>query len=539
MSRAGSSRLLWLFLVLLCVGASCSLIAGVLAASSAAAPTTEARTTASSYPAGLERFYTQKLLWKRCVPGAKSLCTFLTVPKSYASPGKYGTFRISVVKDPATGNRSQYQGALMMNPGGPGSSGVNFVLSGSVEDVSPNGLALHEAYDFVSFDPRGVGESDPVYCLTDKQIDGLNLTEEAPITAAERATVVRNYGLIGNACKKTNPGAYRWLDTASVARDVDVLRAVMNQSRLNWYGFSYGTKIGEDYAQLFPRRVGRMVLDGVVPTDLTFLQESIDDAPLSEIGIKHYFATCATRNTCPYRSDPAGGEAKLIALMASLRSHPIPITTKAGSGKVDDGVLRSEINGYTTAEGKYPDLDKVLTPLVEHGDAAPIYADFLDGIGRRKDGTYSKRVNQFISSHWTNKCIDSPVTASVSQIAAAADKAAKIDPLTGAGAVWSAAQCLNWPAKTSLPPARFKNGGQPPILLVGSSHDITTPLSWAARMASQIKGSSLIEADNWHHTSSQGVPCVENATYRYLLTGRTPGKKVACFGDAEKPSPVR
>ena len=199
--------------------------------------------------------------------------------------------------------------------------------------------------------------------------------------------------------------------------------------------------------------------------------------------------------------------------------------------------LPTQISEEPDNAGAYQGLDKVLTPLVEHGDAAPMYMDFLAGIGRLANGTYKAGVAQYYSAHFAIKCIDSPVSESVAQIAAAADKAATINPLTGAGAVWSAAQCLNWPAKTSLPPARFKNGGQPPILLVGSSHDIVTPLSSAVRMAKEIKGSSLLRADNWSHTSYGTSSCVTDSVDTYLLTGKTPGKDVACVGDAKTPKP--
>ena len=276
-------------------------------------------------PQSLSRFNTQRLVWTKCEPKSKLVCSWLTVPRSYAKPGSFGTFRIRVIKDPATGSHKQYQGALMMNPGGPGSSGVEMVENDKVDDPD-----LHAAYDFVSFDPRGVGQSNPVHCLSNKQVDGLNFTEEAPDTPAEQATVVKNYGSVGQDCRTTDLNVYKRLSTASVARDMDVLRAALHQDKVNWFGFSYGTLLGEVYAELFPKHVRRMALDGVVPTDLTFFNESVAAASFEEVGIEHYFATCATRDTCPYRSDPTHGEAKLIALMASLRAHPIPVTHLPG-----------------------------------------------------------------------------------------------------------------------------------------------------------------------------------------------------------------
>jgi pimeloyl-ACP methyl ester carboxylesterase len=128
---------------------------------------------------------------------------------------------------------------------------------------------------------------------------------------------------------------------------------------------------------------------------------------------------------------------------------------------------------------------------------------------------------------------------STGQIAAAAATARRINPLTGENVVWSVANCLHWPVQTSLLPASFKNAGQPPIMLVGSNHDFTTPLSWAASMARQIKNSSLLRTDNNAHTSyAFGDPCVVNTVNAYLLTGKTPGKDVACFGTSKVPEPT-
>ena len=184
---------------------------------------------------------------------------------------------------------------------------------------------VHAAYDFVSFDPRWVGKSEPaIDCgLTDKQLEALNFSEGAPRTAHERAAVIRAYGAVGKDCAAHDLNVIKWVDTASVARDIDVLRAALHESKVNWLGFSYGTKLGAVYAQLFPKRVRRMTLDGVVPTDVSYFQEGILHAQTEELGIRNYFATCPDRSDCPFASDPGGGEAKLIALLASLRTHPV------------------------------------------------------------------------------------------------------------------------------------------------------------------------------------------------------------------------
>jgi TAP-like protein len=195
----------------------------------------------------------------------------------------------------------------------------------------------------------------------------------------------------------------------------------------------------------------------------------------------------------------AGGEAKLVALLQQLRAHPVTVTTGRGTGTVDDTYLRAVVNEYTEGAGDYPELDGVLTPTVA-GDFGPMWNDVQDSIGRNPDGTYPGH-GAGIARFFAIKCIDSPPTQTIAQYKAATAKAAKINPLTGAEDIWATTQCMHWPATTSMLPQKFVNAGQPPILLIGSSHDYRTPLAWAQTAARQIKSSSLIEADSNKHTS--------------------------------------
>jgi pimeloyl-ACP methyl ester carboxylesterase len=484
----------------------------------------------------LKPFYTQKLNLTPCED--KMQCAWLTVPRSYTTKNTHGTFRIRVIKDPATGTRAQFQGALIMNPGGPGGSGVKFIAHKTIDDAR-----LHKAYDFVSFDPRGVGDSEPkIDCgLTNAQLDAINFTEAAPRTAQQRTALIRAYGAIGKDCAANDADVVKYVDTVSVARDIDVLRAALNESKVTWMGFSYGTKLGATYAELFPKRVRRMVLDGVVPTNTTYFDEGVEHARTEELGIKHYLETCPNRtfSDCPFSADPGQGEAKLVALLNSLRAHPVQVTTGRGTGFVDDGYLSQVIDEDGTGSvGDYPDLDALLAPAITKGDLGPIYNEVQDGDGRNPDDTYPDH-GEHDAIFFSIKCIDSPTDESVKRFAAAAAAARKINPLTGEASVWSVATCLHWPYRTTMPEARFHNDGQPPILLIGSNHDFTTPLSWAESMAKQIKHSSLIRTDNYQHTSfAFGDPCVVDSTDTYLLTGKTPGKDVACFGMSKTPEPV-
>jgi len=450
----------------------------------------------------LSRFYGQRLTWTPCEKGDQ--CTWLTVPRSYTTRSTHGTFRIRVIRQPATGTAAERKGMLVLNPGGPGGSGYSLIAHDTVDNA-----ALHKAYDFVSFDPRGVGQSNPLDCgLTNVQLDALNFTEDSPRTPFERASLLRAYGTLGMACVLNAPNVFKYVDTASVARDIDILRSALGQAKLNWMGFSYGTKLGATYAELFPRRVGRMVLDGVVPIEYTYEQEGIAHASLNGQAIKAYFATCANRDTCPF-ADPKTGEAQMARLMESLRSNPQSVTTNRGSGMVDDTYLRTVFDEYTDSNGDFAELDNVLDPIVKRNDLGPLYNDVQYSVGRQPDGSY-KGNGASLGRFFAIKCMDSP-----------------------------SRNCLNWPARTTMPPHRFVNRGQPTIMLVGSAFDYTTPLSWAIDMHRQIKRSVLVRTDNTSHTSYVlGNACVVAAVNAYLLDGKTFGADVRCNKNDKTPVPV-
>ena len=208
-------------------------------------------------------------------------------------------------------------------------------------------------------------------------------------------------------------------------------------------------------------------------------------------------------------------------MLNRLRAHPVSVTTQRGDGTVDDTYLRAVVNEYTENAADYPQLDKLLAAAL-NGDFGPIYDDVQYLVGRYPDGTFPGH-GKHLGTFDAIKCLDSPTTQTITEFKQAAAAADKVNPLTGAEDVWASAQCLHWPAKTTMPPQKFIDQGRPPILLVGSSHDYRTPLSWARTAADQIKRSSLVETDNYGHTSYvAGNKCTVQTVNTYLLKGATP-----------------
>ncbi len=212
----------------------------------------------------LARFYDQKLSWKSCRGGDQ--CTHISVPLDYAHPdGKAIT--LSVLKVPAA-DRSHRVGSLVVNPGGPGGSGVDYAANAATYF----GSELRQAFDIVGFDPRGVGESTPVQCLSDAKLDAFVASDPDPDSTAEIKASDRMLAEFGNGCVKMSGDLAAHVSTVEAAKDMDVLRAVLGDSKLTYFGASYGTFLGATYAGLFPKRVGRMVLDGAIDPSLSTLQ---------------------------------------------------------------------------------------------------------------------------------------------------------------------------------------------------------------------------------------------------------------------------
>ncbi|MEZ4597741.1 MAG: alpha/beta fold hydrolase [Chloroflexota bacterium] len=352
------------------------------------------------------------------------LCTTLTVPRDYGNPGTdpSQTFQIAVIKDPATGDASAYQGPILMNPGGPGASGFDMVAHGG---HAKN--AYHAAYDLVGFDPRGIARSHPVQCLTDQEADAIVFQDDRPQTDAERKAFAASVGMIGAHCAANDPDVYRWMGTDNVARDMDVLRAALGRPDLTYLGLSYGSRLGQTYAQLFPDNVRRMVIDGIVPADTTYAEQLRDQVVSFQATFEEYLRTCATRDTCPLSHDPAEAARQFMGMFATLDQSPAVVP---GMGTLHDYMLRDAIIPllYADPEG-WGLIDVAIKPVLagEYKEALDVY---LTGTGRRPDGTYADHAHGLVAFDAVT-CADNPNDLTIDQVAALADEADRTSPLLG------------------------------------------------------------------------------------------------------------
>jgi pimeloyl-ACP methyl ester carboxylesterase len=461
----------------------------------------------------LARYYEQKFTWRRC--NGQMLCATMKVPISYAQPTKYGDTYIKVAKLPAWGKR---RGAIIINPGGPGGSGIDYASAGDAV-VSASVLRY---YDLVGFDPRGVGQSDPIDCVNDAQLDAFLAFDASPDTAAESTTAMSLAGQLGRGCVRNAPVLSKFVDTESVARDMDVLRGVLGETKLNYLGKSYGTFIGSTYARLFSARVGRMVLDGVVDPALSNTHMSMMQAMGFERAFDRFLSYCL-RQGCPLGATRTGAVTRLKSIVAASDSTPIP--TSDPSRPLTQSLLVSGLlfGMYDSNYGWSQVLESLRGVVNGDGDDMLSTVDWFLG---RENGRYKDNSNEII---YAVNCIDRQDRPGVTQIRQLATAWGKEYPLFGRYLAWTMAGCADWPAPAVGNAAPWRGRSIPPVLIIGNTWDPATPVEGARSLASQMPGSVLMEWKGDGHTAyTQGSGCVDDYVNAYFNDGVLPRSGTVC-----------
>jgi pimeloyl-ACP methyl ester carboxylesterase len=457
--------------------------------------------------ARLDRFYEQHLDWSGCGVGFQ--CAKLLVPLDYAHPsGK--TMDIAVIRKRATGTS---HGSLIVNPGGPGASGVDFVRS-SASIFS----GVTTEFDLVSFDPRGVGASHPVRCESSAQLDAFVHVDPTPDDASEHAAVVRSSREFADACFQRNGNYLEHVGTIDAARDMDVLRAAVGDRKLTYYGGSYGTYLGAKYAQLFPRRIRAMVLDGALDPRQPTAAENKVQAIGFETDLRDFLAACPRASDCPFpSSDPERG---LDELAASIDAHPVADGTRSlGPGEFFEGLA---LGLYSTS---YWDTLRHALGDAGRGDARLMLALSDALTERHADGSYSN----LIESNLAINCIDRPSPRTVSAYDSAARDFAKVAPHFGEPIAYGSLPCAFW----HVPPVEQAHPvhavGAPPIVVIGTTRDPATPYVWAKALAHQLSSGVLVTYDSDGHTAyDHGNSCIIAAVNGYLVHRVVPHDGLRC-----------
>jgi pimeloyl-ACP methyl ester carboxylesterase len=451
-----------------------------------------------------------KITWTACGSGFQ--CGTLKVPLDYSRPSAR-TINIAVIRKPATDPTVRI-GSVLVNPGGPGESGIEFLKS----DVS-SFTKLNHRFDLITWDPRGVAQSTPVTCVDGAQEDNYLSIDTVLDDPQEKQALIQADKDFAAGCQSRSGDLLPFMDSASTARDMDEIRAAVGDAKLTYLGFSYGTYYGQWYAHLFPTHVRALSLDGVVDPTVSANDSLLGQVVGFEQNLEAFLADCKARTTCAYgrTGDPG---AKINAAMATLDVTPL----KVGNRELTRSLAMTGLLVTLYDQSTWQYLDLALSRL-DNGDGTVLLqlADIYNH--RNSDGSYA---NLFNGGFHSSYCLDFPVPTDISAYDKLTQSYTKASALFGPWSVYSNLQCAYWPVKPKTGQGPLTVQGAPPILLVGGTNDPATPYSEAQSVNRQISGSVLLTRQGNGHTSYDSSTCAHAAEDAYLIDLTLPSAGSIC-----------
>ncbi len=516
-------------LMLVALAAGCT--STIDGSSGPALPYDEAKGPAGPVPEGLGRFYSQKLTWEGCKQYATSdydvdplsdpavQCTHLTVPLDYAKPAG-DTIRIGVLRKPAT-SRADRIGSLLVNPGGPGVAGLSTAVS-----VSKANADLAARFDFVGFDPRGVGSSEPtVECLTDEETDEERADDSELDTspAGTRHTEQEAKDYAAKCAQRTDHGKQMLenIGTRDVVKDMDVLRSALGDEKLSYVGFSYGTRIGSAYAEAFPKNVRALVLDGAVDPTQNQIDSTVAQGKGFQEAFDDFVAWCVKRDDCALGHDAGAAVGAFHDLVRPLADHPVDVDGRPLSYEdATTGVVQA-----LYSQQLWENLNTGLNELrQQQGRTLMFLADLY--LERRQDGTYTTTQDAFTAIH----CVDDPRVTDPKAIKDLNTRYKQAAPFLDDGNPPGSARdaCAFWPVPPTGSPHLPKVSGLPPVLVISTTRDPATPYQAGVALAKALGGGLLTYEATQHTVFLQGNSCVDQAGATYLIDLKLPAENTRC-----------
>lgn len=440
-------------------------------------------------------------------------CALLDVPLDYAEPdGKQ--IQVAVVRLHVDDGKPDKR-SLLVNPGGPGASGIELAVSLSAQ-VSDTLLG---SFDIVGFDPRGVGQSTPIRCISDTTKDRLNAASPDVLTSAGFTAAQREADGVARGCSDKYGDALAQFDTVNTARDMDRIRQALGERSTDYLGFSYGTELGAQYARLFPDKVGAMVLDGAVNPSTDDVTANADQTQGFEDAFDQFAAYCRRTSPCRELGDPR----RAVGLLASRAdASPIRSTVPGETRRATSSLVYLAVVSALYSKTQWPTLASALRRGLA-GDSRGVLA-LDDRYNERVDGKYTN----ISDANITINCNDSPRGPSDATVRATARSWQQRFPLFG---LWSAASlftCQSWQPDRDPPPSPRANTAEP-VLVVGNVNDPATPYRGAQELTKVMGNARLLTWNGQGHTSYlQGSDCVDAAVDAYLVDGAVPRAGTVC-----------
>ena len=496
---------------------SAVVLTGCIAATDSATPEPISPVAAGA-PAGFERYYEQVIDFVSC--GERLFCADVEVPMNWDDPSSEPiviatSYRKADKKDP--------MGFVLLNPGGPGASGYDWVMESS-EFLGTR--KLRENFNILGFDPRGVGRSSAVSCLTDAENDeflygvsGFELGSDEDLAAA-RVSIKE----FGSKCLEGTGNLLGHVDTVSAAKDMDVLRAVLGQEKLHYLGYSYGSLLGTTYATMFPDRVGQFVLDGAIDPTVSDEQQTLFQIEAFEKALRAFLESCEQYSDCPFTGFVEGDLKTIKEFFLELETNPLP--TQSGR----DLTIWAAVTGLIMplySESYWPYLATAFD-MALNNDAGDIFLLLADQYNdRSEDGTYSTNI---LAANYAISCLDSRASTNIFSMRRQNQALIEAAPTLGRYWQFGALRCESWPFEVKQPPVSYAATGAPTILVVGTTGDPATPYAQAQALAGKILDEAFLLTYNGegHTVYGQQVTCVDNVVDKFFMTAELPDKDPNC-----------
>lgn len=443
-------------------------------------------------------------------PGAGWECASMKVPLDYAQPAGE-TIDLALIRKKAT-DQGKRIGSLVYNFGGPGGSGVQILPLAAAEDYKK----LNAVYDLVSFDPRGVGNSAGVKCVDDKTRDELNASEDE---AGSRKKFTEG-------CAQSSGKILPHVGTTNAARDLDLMRQVLGEQKLNYFGISYGSELGGVYAHLFPANVGRTVFDAVVDPTQDSTQQYLGQMKGFQTALEHAMQYCVKqyKANCPTGPNATTGAERINAMLAKLEKKPAP--TKDGR-KLTADMAETGIIATLYSEDRWEHLLQGIAEVQRNGTGDLLLFAFDSYQGRDDKGRYDTSM----AAHGAISCADNSTRLTSEQAAALVPEFRKASPVFGeVTAEELMADCQDWPVKGERAKPEVSAPGAAPILVIGNTGDPATPVEGARRMADALGkgvGIGLTVKGEGHGTYGENS-CATKTVDEFLIDGKVPADGGTC-----------
>lgn len=448
-------------------------------------------------------------------------CGRLEVPLDPEEP-EGPTIELELARSASTGSPDERIGSLVINPGGPGASGIEF-LAGATQ-LMPSSIT--DRFDLVSFDPRGVGASTPVSCIDDEKKAESLRGDLTPDDRAELDAAVAEQEEMLEGCRDRSAELLEHMSTADVASDLDLIREAVGDEQLTYLGYSYGTAIGAAYATMFPESTRALVLDGSVSPGASDEDITLAQAQGFENTYARFVEQCNASPDCPLAPDAA---AAIEAVRTRLATEPIRSSGPGGRRELGPDQFDVALATALYDTSLWGTTARAIADLDEAG--SEVLWTLLDRqTGRRADGTFdnSSEARTIVN------CADTDERPTVDEAAAAAERIRAAAPTFGEALGWATLSCVGWP-QTANPVPEFTGAGAPPVLVVGTVGDPATPYVWAQQMTDALESAVLLTYEGAGHTAFlRGGPCIEDAVFAYLVDLELPAPGTSCPAQEER-----